>query len=94
MRKSFAKWKNVRQISAAPDYFAGLMADGTVELLAYFWTDSGAEAATSHWRDIQAIAAGRYHIVGWRKDGTLVAAMLHPDMTRNRGQINVTKWEM
>ncbi|MCL2217120.1 MAG: hypothetical protein FWB91_08895 [Defluviitaleaceae bacterium] len=94
MRKRFTHWKNIRQISAAPDYFAGLMEDSTVRLLAYFWQDSGVEAATSHWRDIVAIAAGRYHILGLKSDGKLLAEMLHPDISRNKGQINVASWEM
>ncbi|MCL2386194.1 MAG: hypothetical protein FWC89_01470 [Defluviitaleaceae bacterium] len=94
MRRSFAGWKNVRQISAAPDYFAGLMENGTVRLLAYFWPDSGVEAATTDWREIVAIAAGRNHILGWKANGTLLAAMLHPDISRNRGQLNVGTWEM
>ena len=94
MRRNFSRWKGVRQISAAPDYFAGLMEDGTVHILAYFWQDSGAEAATVDWRDIVAIAAGRYHILGWRSDGKILAAMLHPDMARNKGQLNVARWVM
>jgi len=94
MRRSFAHFKNVKQISAAPDYFAGLMEDGTVKLLAYFWQSNGAEAAVSSWRNIVAIAAGRFHIIGWKSDGTMVGEMLHPDIKKNKGQINVGKWEM
>jgi alpha-tubulin suppressor-like RCC1 family protein len=94
MRKNFSAFKNVRQISAAPDYFAGLFQNGTVRLLTYFWQDSGVEAATMDWRDIVAIAAGRHHIIGWKSNGTLVAEMLHPDIARNKGQLNVGTWEM
>jgi hypothetical protein len=98
MRRNFTLYKDVKQISAAPDYFAGLMADGTVELLAYFWTDCGTEASTVDWRDIVAIAAGRYHILGLRQSKNeksgLIGAMLHPDIANNKGQINVTRWEM
>ena len=94
MRKNFAKWKNIKQISAAPDYIAGLTRDGKVKLLAYFWRDSGAEAATYDWDNIQAIAAGRYHIIGWQKGGGLIGTMLHHDISKNKGQINVSKWEM
>jgi len=94
MRKNFSQFKNIRQISAAPDYFAALFEDGTVRLLAYFWQDSGVEAVTHDWRDIVAIAAGRFHILGWKSDGTLNAGMLHPDFRKNKGQINVDGWEM
>jgi hypothetical protein len=70
------------------------MENGTVKLLAYFWQDSGVEAATTDWREIVAIAAGRHHILGWKSNGTLLAEMLHPDISHNKGQLNVTKWEM
>ncbi|MCL2500349.1 MAG: hypothetical protein FWE90_08440 [Defluviitaleaceae bacterium] len=93
MRRNFTLYKNVKQISAAPDYFAGLMENGTVKLLAYFWTDCGTEAATADWKGITAIAAGRYHILG-RKKTRLIGAMLHPDISKDKGQLNVTRWEM
>ncbi|MCL2603050.1 MAG: hypothetical protein FWD90_01060 [Defluviitaleaceae bacterium] len=93
MRRNFTLYKDVKQISAAPDYFAGLMANGTVKLLAYFWTDCGTEAATADWKGITAIAAGRYHILGLKKN-RLIGAMLHPDISMDRGQLNVTRWEM
>ncbi|MCL2356883.1 MAG: hypothetical protein FWC70_06975 [Defluviitaleaceae bacterium] len=94
MRKNFSLFRNIRQVSAAPDYFAALSENGTVRLLAYFWQESGVEAATTDWRDIIAIAAGRHHIIGWKSNGTLLAEMLHPDLAYNKGQINVTRWEM
>jgi len=94
MRRSFSGWRGVRQISAAPDYFAGLLENGTVRLLAYFWKDSGVEAATADWRNIVAIAAGHHHILGWRSDGKVIAEMLHPDISRNKGQLNVNTWDM
>jgi len=94
MRKNFSHIKGVKQIAAAPDYIAALMDNGTVKLLAYFWQDSGVEAATVDWTDIIAIAAGRYHILGWRSDGKLISAMLHPDISKNQGQLNINRWEM
>jgi alpha-tubulin suppressor-like RCC1 family protein len=94
MRKNFSSFKNVRQISAAPDYFAGLFENGTVRILTYFWQDSGVEAATMDWREIIAIAAGRHHIIGWKSNGTLAAEMLHPDIAKNKGQLNIGTWEM
>ena len=65
------------------------MFDGSVRILTYFWKDSGAEAGAAGWKEIVAIAAGRYHIIGWRADGKIMAEMLHSDMTRNRGQTNM-----
>jgi alpha-tubulin suppressor-like RCC1 family protein len=93
MRRSFTLYKDVRQIAAAPDYFAGLFENGTVKLLAYFWNDCGTEAATADWRGITAVAAGRYHIIGLRQN-RLIGAMLHPDIAMDKGQLNITKWEM
>jgi hypothetical protein len=94
MRKNFSHWKNLCQISAAPDYFAGLFNGGKVRLLAYFWPDTGIECAPNDWQDIQAIAAGRYHILGLQKDGRVVAAMLHPNPKHDRGQCNVSEWRL
>jgi alpha-tubulin suppressor-like RCC1 family protein len=94
MRRSFSGWRGIRQISAAPDYFAALFENGKVRLLAYFWPDSGVEAATTDWSEIVAIAAGRHHILGWKANGTIQAEMLHPDISRNKGQLNVGTWEM
>ena len=94
MRKTFAHLRGIRQISAAPDYFAALTEDGKVRLIAYFWQDSGVEAAVSSWKNIAAIAAGRYHILGLRSDGKLLAEMLHYDLSRNKGQLNVGNWEV
>ena len=94
MRRNFSLLRGIKQLSAAPDYFAGLMADGSVRIIAYFWKDSGAEAATTDWKDMVAIAAGRYHILGWRADGRVAAEMLHSDTARNQGQAGTWKWLM
>jgi alpha-tubulin suppressor-like RCC1 family protein len=94
MHKNLSRWKGLMQISSAPDYFAGLFSNGLVRLLAYFWPETGIECATHDWRDIQAIAAGRYHILGLRKDGTVEAAMLHPDAHHDRGQCGVNEWRL
>jgi alpha-tubulin suppressor-like RCC1 family protein len=86
MRRSFAKWTGITAISAGPDYFAGLLADGTVRLLAYFWEASGIECGADGWTDIAAIAAGRFHLLGVRKDGEITAVMMHPNPALDKGQ--------
>lgn len=93
MQKNFAAWKDIRQIAAAPDYIAGLRANGTIKL-AYFWEDSGVECNTDDWRGIAAVIAGRFHVLGLKPDGTLAAAMMHPDYSLNKGQCNVSNWEV
>jgi alpha-tubulin suppressor-like RCC1 family protein len=94
LRREMEKYKDIVQISGAPDYFAALFKDGSVRILKYFWLDTGIEGAVNEWKDIKAIAAGRYHIVGVRKDGKVLAAMLHPDPDRDKGQCNVEGWEI
>jgi hypothetical protein len=94
LRRKMATYRDVRQISGAPDYFAALFKDGTVRILAYFWYETGIEGAVNEWKDIKAIAAGRYHILGVRKDGKVLAAMLHPDPVQDKGQCNVEGWDI
>lgn len=93
LHKDFSKWKDLMQISAAPDYIAGLTREGTVRLV-YFWEDTGVECNTDDWRDITVIAAGRFHILGLKKDGELISAMMHPDFSLNKGQCNVKDWRL
>lgn len=46
---------------------------------------------TAGWRDITAIAAGCYHVVGLKKDGTVVAVGA-ADQFRNVGQCQTESW--
>ncbi|MCL2708539.1 MAG: hypothetical protein FWF03_05415 [Defluviitaleaceae bacterium] len=87
-------YRGVSQISAAPDYIAGILQGGRVKLLAYFWSDTGIECSLDDWRDVAAIAAGRYHIVGIKRDGTLVTAMLHPNAAMDKGQCDFSGWRI
>jgi alpha-tubulin suppressor-like RCC1 family protein len=89
-----AKWKGIKQISAGPDYFAGLSKGGAVHILAYYWISSGIELSTTNWEDIAAIAAGRFHLLGVKKDGSVIAAMMHPNREMNKGQCRVTNWQL
>jgi len=94
LQKSLSKWKGVKQVSAGPDYFAGLFKDGTVRILAYYWISSGIECNPDDWMDIAAIAAGRFHLIGVRNDGTMVATMMHPRKAMNKGQCRVRDWRL
>ena len=94
LQKSLEKWKNVKQISAGPDYFAGLFKDGTVRVLAYYWISTGIEFNADSWTDIAAIAAGRFHLLGVKKDGTMVATMMHPSRDMDKGQCMVRSWSL
>ena len=94
LRRNLGRFRNIRQISAGPDFFAGLRDDGTVHLLAYFWADSGIECNTDDWLDIVAIAAGRFHLLGLKSDGSVIAAMMHPSPTVDKGQCNVGDWRV
>jgi len=93
MKGDFSKIRNVSELVSTPDCFIGLRKDGTVRVLAYYWESSGVECSPDEWSEICEIAAGRYHVVGLRKDGTLVAAMLHTNRSLDRGQCGVEGWE-
>ena len=94
LKNSISKWRGVKQISAGPDYFAGLFKDGTVRVLAYYWVPSGIELSPNDWTDITAIAAGRFHLLGVKKDGSIMAVMMHPGRDMNKGQCNVKGWSL
>ena len=89
---SISKWRGLVQISAGPDYFVGLFKDGTVRVLAFYWIPNGIECNTMGWTDIEAIAAGRFHLLGVKKDGSMVSTMMHPSWTMNKGQCRVGNW--
>ena len=92
--KKIYSYKNIKQIVAAPDFFAVLLENGEVRLPIYFWEDSGVECSADDWKDIVAIAAGRHHIMGATKDGRVVAVMLHPNPASDKGQCRVGKWRV
>ena len=94
LKNTVAKWKEVEQISAGPDYFAGLFKDGTVRVLAYYWIPTGIELSTDEWTGIKAIAAGRFHLLGVRNDGTIRAVMMHPSPEMDKGQCRVRNWRL
>ena len=94
LQKSLAKWRTVKHVSAGPDYFAGLMEDGTVRILAYYWVPSGIECNPDDWSDIIAIAAGRFHLLAVRRDGRVIAEMMHPSDSMNKGQCRVRDWRI
>lgn len=94
LKKIVSKWSSVTQISAGPDYFAGLMKNGTVRTLAYYWISNGVECNPDGWTDITAIAAGRFHLLGVKNDGSIVSAMMHPNKAMDKGQCRVGNWMM
>lgn len=51
-------------------------------------SDYNGECDVSDWKDIVGISAGKYHTVGLKSDGTVVAVGENDD-----GQCNVSKWE-
>lgn len=92
MKGDFSKIQGLVELVATPDCFIGLRKNGTVRVLAYYWEPSGVECSTDSWRNVCEIAVGRYHVVGLRHDGTLVAAMLHTNKSLNKGQCDVRLW--
>ncbi len=91
-RGDFRKFTGLIDIAATPDCFIGLQADGNVVMLAYYWESSGVECNLDDWRNIAAIACGRYHVVGRTNDGELKAVMMHTDRRLDKGQCDVENW--
>jgi len=92
MKGDFSRIHSLTDLIATPDCFIGLRKNGTVRVLAYYWVSSGVECATDEWMDVCEIAAGRYHVIGLRHDGTMLAAMLHTNKSLNKGQCDVGLW--
>jgi len=92
MKGDFSRIHSLTELIATPDCFIGLLKNGTVRILAYYWESSGVECAPNEWTDVCEIASGRYHIIGLRRDGTVLADMLHTNKSLNRGQCNVGLW--
>lgn len=86
--RELTQWDGITDIACTRDEIFGLQENGCVvgyaRRNAYEYT---AIKTASKWADIIKIAAGESHVVGLRKDGSVVAAGLN----RN-GQCNVKNW--
>jgi alpha-tubulin suppressor-like RCC1 family protein len=92
MKGDFSRIHSLVDLVSTPDCFVGLRRNGTVRVIAYYWESSGVECAPDDWSDVCEISAGRYHIIGLKRDGTLYAAMLHTNKALNKGQCDVELW--
>ena len=97
-RSKTKDWRDIIAIAAGDNHVVGLKADGTVisDGLGVKHVDSKEgsvesipckQCNTKDWRNIVAIAAGNYHTVGLKKDGTVVAVG-----DNNFGQCNTLNW--
>lgn len=68
-------WRNLVQLVGGKHFTAGLHSDGTVSIATTVNTYPVAES----WTDIIALAAGELHLVGLRRDGSLVAIGTNDD---------------
>ena len=80
-------WTNIVQVAATDYFIVGLRSDGTVVYTggnghegqasyyenAYRYSPNGNASEVATWRNIVQVAAGRYHTLGLRADGTVVA---------------------
>jgi hypothetical protein len=82
-REAFSKFTGI--VTSGSTFTAILKDDGTVQKTTI--SNGPSDFKIEGWQDVKAIAAGDYHIVGLKKDGTVVAA------GDNRyGQLNVEGW--
>lgn len=72
------------RIGASQDYIAYVRTDGTVRLAGR----CSFKDRIRTWRNIVSVSCGRDHVVGLRRDGTVVAAG-----ENNGGQCNVENWK-
>ena len=90
-------WRNIVAVATGDNHIVGLKADGTVVSdglgVKYNHSRESVESTpcnqcnTKGWRDIVAIAAGNYHTVGLKADGTVVAVGDNDDR-----QCNIRDW--
>lgn len=82
-QKTLSKWTDLVQIAAGSSRAVlGLRSDGRVEKI-----DSSGDIDVSGWRNIVSVAAGTFHGVGLRSDGTVVAAG-----DDSKGQCDTDMW--
>ena len=88
VRVDVSSWTNIVQVAATDYFIVGLRADGTVVYTggnghegqasyyenAHRYSPNGKANEIATWRDIVQVAAGRYHTLGLRADGTVVAS--------------------
>ena len=82
--ENFNDWKDIVTVAFSRYHAVGLKKDGTVVISvvdSHDLSGSGASVAYSHhlsanhicrWKDIIAIAVGKYHTIGLKRDGTIV----------------------
>lgn len=74
---------NVVELGAGFEFTAVRKADGTATISGYC---TNGRSDVKGWRDLEQISAGREHVVGLKKDGTLIAAGVN-----KQGQCDVHK---
>ena len=96
-----AYWTDIVSVAAGQVFVAGLRSDGTTVITKYIDAFAGFMAkgtdyegwdgqeldAVNTWTDIVAISAGPNHVVGLRKDGTVIAAG-----SNTKGCCDVSNW--
>ena len=82
-----AVWKSVwlEKSAAGIGFFVFPKEDGTVT---YIGIPGEMKDEIERWSDIVSVAAGNFHALGLKKDGTVVAAGKN-----HLGQCNVTEWK-
>lgn len=76
LNEDIKKWKGKKFVSLkiGEGYIVGLKADGIVDIVGL---DDDGRYITKKWKDIKAIDAGTFTVIGLKKDGTVVFAGSH-----------------
>lgn len=98
-------WTNIVQVDVTDYFIVGLRTDGTVVYTGgnghegesdyyknyYKYNRNGNKEEIEAWKDIVAVAAGSYHTLGLRSDGTVVATT--PKEGEYAAACDVSDWE-
>ena len=90
--EAILNWRNIVSVcSIWTGILIGLKADGTIVSFG-IKKDHPINQTIAGWRDITAISGGMLHLLGLRKDGTVIVAHF-TNPSDPRGQCNVGDWQ-
>ncbi|WP_162300636.1 RCC1 domain-containing protein [Anaerosacchariphilus polymeriproducens] len=92
--KTAEEWKNIVDIAAGEEHYAGLKSNGTVVAAG---SNDDKQCDVKKWRNILAIYAGGYTTIALKEDGTLIfSGDTTKTITENPepGQMNPKEWDL
>ncbi|RDU25046.1 RCC1 domain-containing protein [Anaerosacchariphilus polymeriproducens] len=92
--KTAEEWKNIVDIAAGEEHYAGLKSNGTVVAAG---SNEDKQCDVEKWKNILAIYAGGYTTIGLKEDGTLIfSGDSTKTITENPepGQVDPREWDL